>query len=203
MGSTAGGVSVSNPYLFIEPTLCDMKLEVRTMPTSALPGATALEALQSIYQQEYVEQSAGNVSWTVTTPPFELELNGVPAARLEAERARNDRVSLYQLTVIRGQAQVAVVQGQIGEACAGNPEWMADLNEMTDSVTLSDPAPVCFVGFMPKSDPAEYAVGCDYEITGVTGPGALADRGFTQIELGPVTWDECAEFMRANDQPSW
>jgi hypothetical protein len=162
-----------------------------------------LEALPTIFQQDYVEQSAANVSWVITTEPFEMELNGESAARLEAERTRNDSASIWQITVIRGQDRSAVVQGQIGELCAANPASMESLYELTDSVVLLDPAPVCYVGFKPGSDPAEYDVGCDYEITGVTGQGALADRGFTQIEMGPVTWDECAEFMRAHDQPRW
>jgi hypothetical protein len=202
MGSTAvmGG---SEPYFFIDPNACGMKLEVRAMPTSALPGTTALEALQAVYQQDYVEQSAANVSWTVTQEPFELALNGEPAARLEVERARGDRVSLYQITVIRGQTRSGIVQGQIGQSCTGNPASMGYLNEMTDSVVLREPASVCYVGLKPGSDPAEYGVGCDYEITGVTGRGSLADRGFTQIEMGPVTWDACAEFMRAHDQEFW
>ena len=202
MGSTAvmGG---SEPYFFIDPDACGMKLEVRTMPTSALPGATALEGLQAVYQQNYVEQSPGSVSWTITQEPFELELNGEPAARLEAERVRNDRISLFQITVIRSQTRSAIVQGQISKSCADNPASMAYLNEMTDSVMLHDPAPVCYVGFKPGSDPAEYGVGCDSEAIGWTGQGALADRGFTQIEMGPVMWDECAEFMRAHDQEFW
>lgn len=202
MGSTAvmGG---SEPYFFIDPNACGMKLEVRTMPTSALPGATALEGLQAVYQQNYVEQSPGSVSWTITQEPFELELNGEPAARLEAERVRNDRMSLFQITVIRSQTRSAIVQGQISASCADNPASVAYLNEMTDSVMLHDPAPVCYVGFKPGSDPAEYGVGCDSEATGWTGQGALADGGFTQIEMGPVPWDECAEFMRAHDQEFW
>jgi len=202
MGTTAvmGG---PQPYFFIDPNACGMKLEVRTMPTSALPGATALEGLQTVYQQNYIEQSPSSVSWTITQEPFELELNGEPAARLEAERVQNDRMSIYQITVIRGQSRSAIVQGQINERCAENPASMVYLNEMTDSVTVHDPAPVCYVGFKPGSDPAEYGVGCDYEATGWIGQEALADRGFTQIEMGPVTWDECAEFMRAHDQEFW
>ena len=202
MGSTAvmGG---SEPYFFIDPNACGMKLEVRTMPVSALPGATALEGLQAVYQRDYVEQSPASVSWTITQEPFELELNGEPAARLEAERVRNDEMSLYQITVARSATRAAIVHGRIGESCVDNPASMAYLYEMTDSVVLHGPAAVCYVGFKPGSDPAEYGVGCDYELTGVTGPGALADRGFTQIEMGPVTWDECAEFMRAHDQEYW
>jgi hypothetical protein len=202
MGSTAvmGG---SEPYAFIDPNACRMKVEVRTMPASALPGATALEGLQAAYQQFYVEQSPSSVSWTVTQEPFELELNGEPAARMEAERVEGDRMSLYQITVIRSETRAAVAHGQIGESCMDNPASMANLYEMTDSVTLLDPSPVCYVGFKPGSDPAEYGVGCDSTITGGTGPGRLADRGFTEIEMGPVTWDECAEFMRAHDQPFW
>ncbi len=202
MGSTAA-MGGSEPYFFINPDACRMKLEVYTLPTAALPGATALEGLQAIYQQNYVEQSSGSVSWTITQEPFELELNGESAARLEAERLRNDQISLYQITVIRSQTRSAIVQGQIGESCAANPASLAYLNEMTDSVMLYDPAPVCYVGFKPGSDPAEYGVSCDSERTGWIGPVALADRDFTQIELGPVTWDECAEFMRAHDQEFW
>jgi hypothetical protein len=202
MGSTAvmGG---AKPYFFIDPNVCGMKLEVRTMPTAALPGATALEGLQAVYQQNYVEQSPSSVSWTVTQEPLELELNSDPAARLVAERVQNDRMSIYQITVIRNQSRSAIVQGQINESCAENPASMASLNEMTDSVQLHDPAPVCYVGFKPGSDPAEYGVGCDSEATGWVGQDALADRGFTQIEMGPATWDECAEFMRAHDQEFW
>jgi hypothetical protein len=59
------------------------------------------------------------------------------------------------------------------------------------------------VGFKPGSDPAEYSVSCDYDVTGWKGQSALADRGFTEIELGPVTWDECAAFMRDHDQRYW
>jgi len=70
-------------------------------------------------------------------------------------------------------------------------------------VTLLDPAPVCYVGLKPGSDPAEYGISCDNETTGWVGQSALADRGFTEIELGPVTWDECAAFMRAHDQQFW
>lgn len=202
MGSTAV-MGVSEPELFIDPKACGMKLKVRTMPTSALPGATAMEGLQAVYQQDYVEQSSGSISWTITQQPFELELNGEPAARLEAERVKNDRTALFQITVIRSQARSAIVEGQINEICAENPASMGYLNEMTDSVMIFDPAPVCYIGFKPGSDPAEYGVGCDSEPTGWKGPEMLADRDFTQIEMGPVTWDECAEFMRAHDQAYW
>ena len=202
MGSTAARGS-SEPYFFIDPNACGMKLEVRTMPTSALPGATALEALPVVYQQNYVAQSSASVDWTITQEPFELELNGEPAARLEAERVQNDRMALFQITVVRSQTRSAIVHGQIGESCAERPASMAYLNEMTDSVMLHDPAPVCYVGLKPGSDPAEYRVGCDSKATGHTAQGTLADRGFTQIEMGPVTWDECAEFMRAHDQEYW
>ena len=202
MGSTAA-MGGSEPYFFINPDACGMKLEVYTLPTAALPGATALAGLQSLYQQNYVEQSSGSVSWTITQEPFELELNGEPAARLEVERLQNDRTALFQITVIRSQARSAIVQGLISASCAANPASLAYLNEMTDSVMLHDPAPLCYVGFKPSSDPAEYGVSCDYERTGWLGQEALADRDFTQIELGPVTWDECAEFMRAHDQTFW
>ncbi len=202
MGSTAA-MGGSEPYFFINPDACRMKLEVYTMPTAALPGATALDGLRAVYQQNYVEQSSSSVSWTITQEPFELELNGEPAARLEAERVQNDRTSLYQITVIRSQTRSAIVQGQISESCAANPVSLAYLNEMTDSVMLHDPAPLCYVGFKPGSDPAEYGVSCDSERTGWLGPVALADWGFTQIELGPVMWDECAEFMHAHDQEFW
>ena len=186
------------PYYFINPNACGMKLTVRTMPTSALPGTTALEGLRAIHQQNYDGES-----WTVTREPFELELNGASAARLETEYVQGDHKSLYQITVVRGQTRSATIEGKIGESCAENPTSMANLNEMTDSVRLHDPAPVCYVGFKPGSDPAEYGVGCDYDVTGVNGQGSLADRGFTQIEIGPVTWDECAEFMRSHDQEFW
>jgi len=202
MGSTAA-MGGSEPYFFINPDACRMKLEVYTLPTSALPGATALEGLQVIYQQNYVEQSSSSVSWTITQEPFELELNGESSARLETERLQNERISLFQITVIRSQTRSAIVQGQISKSCAANPASLAYLNEMTDSVMLHDPAPLCYVGFKPGSDPAEYGVSCDYERTGWLGQVALADGGFTQIELGPVTWDECAEFMRAHDQDFW
>ena len=202
MGSTTvmGG---SKPYFYINPNACGMKLEVRTMPASALPGATVLESLQIVYQQNYVEQSPGSVSWTITQEPFELELNGEPAARLEAERARNDRISLYQITVIRSQNRLAIVQGQISESCADNPASLTYMNDLTDSVMLYDPSPVCYVGSKPDSDPVEYGVSCDNETTGWTGKGALAEKGYTQIEMGPVMWDECAEFMRAHNQEFW
>jgi hypothetical protein len=201
MGSTAGGVGGSRPYLFIDPNACGMKLEVRTRPTSALPGSTALEALQAIFQEDYV--GAEPEDWTITVEPFELELNGESAARLEATHLRGDSISLYQITVIRGQERSAVVQGQIGEGCMERPASVDSLNEMTGSVSLHDPAAVCYVGQKPGADPAEYAVGCDYPTTGVTGQGALADREFSEIVLGPATWDECAEFMREHDQPYW
>ena len=202
MGSTAA-MGGAEPHFFINPNACGMKLEVYTLPTAALPGATALEGLRAVYQQNYVEQSPGSVSWTITQEPFELELNGESAARLEVERVQNDRTSLFQITIIRSQTRSAIVQGRISASCAANPTSLAYLNEMTDSVMLHDPAPLCYVGFKPGSDPAEYGVSCDYELTGWLGQEALVDRDFTQIKLGPVTWDECAEFMRAHDQEFW
>ncbi len=202
MGSTAAGGG-SDAYFFINPNACGMKVEVRTMPTAALPGATALEGLQAVYQQNYLDSSPGSVDWTITQEPFELEVDGEPAARLEVERVRNDRMSLYQITIIRGQTRSAIIWGQIGESCAARPASMASFNETIDSVRLHDPAPVCYVGLKPGSDPAEYGVRCDSEVIGQSGQGALADSGFNQIEMGPVIWDECAEFMRAHDQQFW
>jgi hypothetical protein len=202
MGSTAA-IGGSDPYFFINPNACGMKIEVRTMPTAALPGATALEGLQVVYQQNYIEQNSSSVVWTLTQEPFELEVDGEPAARLEVERVRNERMSLYQITVVRGQTRSAIIWGQIGESCAARPASLASFYETIDSVRLHDPAPVCYVGFKPGTDPAEYGVRCDSEVTGQRGQGALADSGFTQIEIGPVIWDECAEFMRAHDQEFW
>jgi len=68
---------------------------------------------------------------------------------------------------------------------------------------LQEPAAVCYVARKPGSEPAEYAVGCDYPVVKMTGPEALADQGFTEIELGPATWDDCAAFMREEEQPFW
>ena len=199
-GSTAarGG---SDPYFFINPNACGMKLEVRTLATSELPGGTPLEALSNVYQRRYVGEGGG--TWAITQEPVEVDLNGSPAARLEAERVHTNRASIYQITVVRGENRSAVVQGQIGSTSAEDPNRKASLNEMTDSVVIYDPAPVCYVGFKLGSDPEEYGVGCDDGITGATGPGVLEERGFSQIELGPVTWDECAAFMREHDQRYW
>jgi hypothetical protein len=202
MGTTAGRGS-PEPYFFIDPNACGMKLEVRTMPAHALPGESLLDSLQVVFQQQYVEQSAASVTWTVTQEPFELELNGAPAARMEAQRQRNDSISIYQITVVRDQERAAIVQGQISQKCNENPTSRAYLDELTNAVTLQNPAPVCYVGFKPDSDPAEYGVGCDDTITGADGQKFLKESGYTQIELGPVTWDECADFMRAHNQERW
>ena len=203
MGSTAGGLGGSEPYFFVNPGACGMKVEVRTMPTAAVPGATASEGLETIFQTQYVENSMSSVSWQVTEETAVVEMYLEPAARMTAARIRNDEKSYYQLTLIRGETRAALVQGQINETCAARPASRASLDEITNSIELSDPAAVCYVAMRPDSSPAEYNVGCDYERTGVTGLQTLADRGFTESVLGPATWDECAAFMRNKQQPYW
>ena len=203
IGSTAGRKSGPDPYVYIDPNACLMKVEVRTMPTAAFPGETAAEGLETFYQTRYVDQARSDETWTVTQAPFDLDMHGEPAARLEAERVDDDRKLLVQLTAIRGATRSALVHGQIGEKCAQNPASVASLHKTTDAIVIQEPAPVCYVGYKPGSDPAEYAVGCDYEVINVKGPDALADQGFTEIELGPATWDVCAAFMRENDQEFW
>jgi hypothetical protein len=203
IGSTAGRKSGPDPYVFIDPNACLMKVEVRTMPTAAFPGATAAEGLAALYQTRYVDQARSDETWTVTEPPFEIEQHGDPAARMEATRIDDDRTIHYQLTAIRGPARSALVHGQIGDKCAQRPASVESLHEMTDAIALQEPAAVCYVARKPGSEPAAYAVGCDYPVVKITGPEALADQGFTEIELGPATWDDCAAFMREQEQPFW
>ncbi|TFG72299.1 MAG: hypothetical protein E4H27_02895 [Anaerolineales bacterium] len=203
VGDTTRGVTNANPYVFVKVSSCGMRVDIRTMPTAAFPGMTAKEALTAIFQTDYVDKAPSDESYEIITEPYDLEINGAPAARLEAWHTTSKYIYLFQLTTIRGETRSGIVKGQMLESCAERPDSVAYLNEMTDSVELFEPHPVCYVGHLPDSDPAKYNVGCDNLEYGFVGIDALADEGFIEIVKGPVIWDECAIFMRENDQENW
>lgn len=189
-------------YTFAKTNACAMKLVVHAMPTAAFPGPAPLEALANAYQ-ELQDECATSTSWAIVSEPSALMVNDQPAARMIVDRSHGEIVTRYMLTAIQGTSRSGYVIGQMGGGCRDNAAANAELTAMSDSVVLTDPSPVCYVGRKPATDPAEYGVGCDFEVYGFDGQKILADRDFTVIELGPVTWDEAAAFMRDHDQPRW
>lgn len=203
VGDTARGTTKSDPYVFVKVASCGMRVDIRTMPTSAFPGTTTIEGLAHIYQTDYVDKADSNESYEIIQEPFELELNGAPAARMEVWYKTSKATRLIQITVVRGEMRSGKIKGQLLESCAERADSVAYLNEMTDSVEFFEPHPVCYVGHMPDSDPEKYSVGCDDLAFQYVGVDALAEDGFTEVAMGPVTWDECAEFMREHNQDKW
>ncbi|HQN09466.1 MAG TPA: hypothetical protein PK569_18030 [Thermoanaerobaculia bacterium] len=58
----------------------------------------------------------------------------------------------------------------------------------------------CYVG-ASWGEPPRYAVACDSGDG--PGPWKLAGSGYNVLVLGPVSWKECAAFMRARRVPGW
>ena len=203
-GTVAAGLNDGDPYAFAKSSMPAMDIKLRTMPTERFPGATPAEGLPVLFQERLVDKITGSGEWIVVTDPFDLDVNGLPATRMAAEFARDDdHTFCYHMTAIRGETRSSFVYGSYGVPCADAPGRSDEITEIADSVQLSDPGPVCSVGLKPDSEPPEYGVGCDYLPLGWVGVDALKDADYTDIVLGPVTWDECAAFMREHDQPRW
>jgi len=195
-------VDKPNPYSFVKPGACAMRVDVFPMPTAELPGETPLDAVEGAYQAE-VASSASSFTWNPLGPAYELEVNGQPAARMEVERVgSDDKKSFFQITVIRGDAKSAVVIGQIGNKCGSKigVENLAALSDLTNTVRLSPPLPVCYVG-RTIGDEEDYSVACDQ--WGGSGDKILMQGDHSDVVLGPVTWDQCALFMREHNQVGW
>jgi hypothetical protein len=201
-GTVAAGLNDGNPYAFVKSSMPSMDIRLRTMPTEQLPGDTPLQALPVLFQERLVEKLPSG-EWNIVTDPFDLEVNGLPASRMAAELERGERTYCYHATAIRGETRSSFVYGSYGVPCAEAQGRAEEITAIADSVQLRDPGPVCSVGLKPGSDPADYGVGCDYALLGWMGEDALKDAGYTDIVLGPATWDECAVFMREHDQPWW
>jgi len=203
-GTVAAGMNDADPYAFAKSSMPSMNIKLRTMPTDQFPGATPAEALPVLFRERLVDKITHTGEWVVVSEPVDLAVNGLPATRMATEFRRNDdKTFCYHLTAIRGDTRSSLVYGSYGGPCADRPHLADEINEIADSVRLSEPGPVCSVGLKPDSDPPEYGVGCDYLPVGWVGVDALTDRGYTDIVLGPVTWDECAAFMRDHNQPRW
>lgn len=203
-GTVAAGMNDGDPYAFAKSSMPSMNIRLRTMPTDQFPGATPAEGLPVLFQERLVDRITSSGEWVVVSDPVDLDVNGLPATRMAAEfRRGDDKTSCYHMTAIRGDTRSSFVYGSYGVPCPDAPGRADEINEIADSVQLSEPGPVCSVGLKPDSDPAEYGVGCDYLPVGWVGVDALADAGYTDIVLGPVTWDECAAFMRDHEQPRW
>jgi len=204
-GTVAAGLNRDNdPHAFVKSGMPSMDIRLRTMPTDRFPGATPAGALPVLFQERVADPVTSSGVWTVVTDPFDLDVNGLPAARMAADfRRSDDKTFCYHMTAIRGDTRSSFVYGSYGGPCANKPNFADEINVIADSVQLSEPAPVCSVGLKPDSDPADYGVGCDYLPLKWIGVDALVDAGYTDIVLGFVTWDECAAFMRDHDQPRW
>jgi len=203
-GTVAAGMNDADPYAFAKSSIPSMNIKLRTMPTDQFPGATPAEALPLLFRERLVDKITGSGEWAVVSEPVDLDVNGLPATRMAAEFRRNDdKTFCYHMTAIRGETRSGFVYGSYGVPCPDAPGRADEISAIADSVQLSEPGPVCSVGLKPDSDPADYGVGCDYLPVGWVGVDALADAGYTDIVLGPVTWDECAAFMREHDQPRW
>jgi hypothetical protein len=141
-------VDKPNPYSFVKPGACAMRVDVYPMPTAELPGETPLDAVEGAYQAE-VASSSSSFTWNPLGLAYELEVNDQPAARMEVERVGSDnKKSFFQFTVIRWDAKSAEVIGQIGDKCGSKSgvENLAALSDLTNTVRLSPPLPVCYVG---------------------------------------------------------
>jgi hypothetical protein len=155
-------VAKPHPYSFVKPGACAMRVDVYPMLTAELPGETPLDAVEGVYQAEVASSSSG-FTWIPLGPAYELEVNGQPAARMEVERVgSDDKRSFFQFTVIRGDANSAVVIGQIGNNCGSKigAVNLAALSDLTNTVRLSPPLPVCYVG-RALGDEEDYSVACD------------------------------------------
>ena len=201
---TTAVAGAPDAHSFAKASLCDKALEVYPMPTSAFPGAAPGEGLQSRYR-DLVGRTGSDVTWTVIRDAFDLEVNGVPATRMVVLRQKGDRYHWLMLTAMRGPSRATFVHAQTGgiAQCVENDAAIAELTAMSDSVELTTPAAVCYVGQKPESDPASYKVGCDFTDRGFDGKEILSGYGYTEIVLGPAPWDTCAAFMRDHDQPGW
>ncbi|MCJ7549413.1 MAG: hypothetical protein MUQ30_07005 [Anaerolineae bacterium] len=203
-GTVAAGMNESDPYAFAKSSMPSMDIKLRTMPTDQFPGATPAEGLPVLFRERIVDRITDSGEWVVVGDPVDLVVNGLPAARMATEfRRGDDKTSCYHLTAIRGDTRSSFVYGSYGVPCPDAPGRAAEITAIADSVQLSEPGPVCSVGLKPDSDPPGYGVGCDYLPVGWVGVDALRDSDYTDIVLGPVTWDECAAFMREHDQPRW
>ena len=203
-GTVAAGMNDSDPYAFAKSSMPSMDIKLRTMPTDQFPGATPAEALPVLFRERLVDKITGAGEWVVVSDPVDLDVNGLPATRMATEfRRGDDKTFCYHMTAIRGETRSSFVYGSYGVPCDDAPGRSEEIREISDSVQLSEPGPVCSVGLKPDSDPADYGVGCDYLAVGWVGVDALGDSGYTDIVLGPVTWDECAAFMREHEQPHW
>ncbi len=203
-GTVAAGMNDGNPYAFTKSSMPSMDIKLRTMPTDQFPGATPAEALPMLFRERLVDKITGSGEWVIVSEPVDLDVNGLPSTRMAAEFRRNDdKTFCYHMTAIRGDTRSSFVYGSYGVPCPDAPGRADEITAIADSVQLSEPGPVCSVGLKPDSDPADYGVGCDYLPVGWIGVDALTDADYTDIVLGPVTWDECAAFMRDHDQPRW
>ncbi len=66
---------------------------------------------------------------------------------------------------------------------------------------MTDRATACYVGRIPRGADTELAVACD-TLEG-TGPELLAELGFTEIVMGPDSWQKCAAYMQQLGVPGW
>ena len=203
-GTVAAGTTNSDPYAFVKSSYPSMNIKLRTMPTDQFPGATPAEGLPVLFQERVAEKVSGSGEWITITEPFDLDVNSLAATRMASEYRRDDeKVFCYHTTAIRGASRSSFVYGSYGAPCLDRPALADEITGIADSVVLSDPGPVCSVGKKPETEPVEYGVGCDYLAVGWVGVDALKDADYTEIVLGPVTFDEAATFMREHDQPRW
>lgn len=194
-------VDKPEPYTFVEAGMCGIRTEIYPMPTADLPGTTPSEVVNSAFQAE-IAASSDKYTWTPLGEPFELEVNGQPATRLQVMRQEEpDKIAYRQYTVIYGDLKSALVVGRVGNKCYGTVgvENLDILSRVSDTVSLTPQSPVCYVGKAPQEE--DYSVACDQ--WGGTGGSILLQGDHSDVVLGPTTWDECARYMREHNQVGW